>query len=87
MAKTTYLFVTGRLAEVSLREILATVSAKADFEWEITVPGIQVAALMHTSLLRRRLVVPEHVDAVIVREIWPTWRCISASPSVAGRGI
>jgi dihydropteroate synthase-like protein len=69
VAKTTYLFVTGRLAEVSLREILATVSAKADFEWEIAVPGIQVAALMHTSLLRRRLVVPEHVGAVIV----PGW--------------
>lgn len=69
MTKKTYLFVTGRLAEVSLREVLETVSAKAGFHYEIAVPGIQVAALMHVSLLRRRLTVPEHVERVIV----PGW--------------
>ena len=69
MTKRTVLFVTGRLAEVSLREVLETVSAKAGFEFEIAVPGIQVAALMHVSLLRRRLTVPEHVERVIV----PGW--------------
>ena len=69
MTKRTYLFVTGRLAEVSLREVLETVSAKAGFDFEIAVPGIQVAALMHVSLLRRRLTVPEHVERVIV----PGW--------------
>ncbi|MEI7699213.1 MAG: DUF6513 domain-containing protein [Planctomycetia bacterium] len=69
MTKRTYLFVTGRLAEVSLREVLETVSAKAGFDYEIAVPGIQVAALMHVSLLRRRLTVPEHVERVIV----PGW--------------
>lgn len=69
MTKRTYLFVTGRLAEVSLREVLETVSAKAGFDYEIAVPGIQVAALMHASLLRRRLTVPEHIERVIV----PGW--------------
>ena len=69
MTKRTYLFVTGRLAEVSLREVLETVSAKAGFDYEIAVPGIQVAALMHVSLLRRRLTVPEHIERVIV----PGW--------------
>jgi CO dehydrogenase/acetyl-CoA synthase gamma subunit (corrinoid Fe-S protein) len=69
VTKRTYLFVTGRLAEVSLREVLETVSAKAGFDFEIAVPGIQVAALMHVSLLRRRLTVPEHVERVIV----PGW--------------
>ncbi len=63
------MFVTGRLAEVSLREVLETVSAKAGFDYEIAVPGIQVAALMHVSLLRRRLTVPEHIERVIV----PGW--------------
>jgi len=69
VTKRTYLFVTGRLAEVSLREVLETVSAKAGFDYEIAVPGIQVAALMHVSLLRRRLTVPEHIERVIV----PGW--------------
>ncbi|MEY2725490.1 MAG: hypothetical protein RLZZ458_1357 [Planctomycetota bacterium] len=63
------LFVTGRLAEPSLREVLSEVSAKAGFQYEIAVPGIQVAALLHTSLLRRRLTVPAHIHRVIL----PGW--------------
>ena len=47
----------------------SALSAKAGFDYEIAVPGIQVAALMHVSLLRRRLTVPEHIERVIV----PGW--------------
>jgi hypothetical protein len=39
------LFVTGRLAEASLREVLEAIAPKAGFRYEVVVPGIQVAAL------------------------------------------
>jgi hypothetical protein len=63
------LFVTGRLAESGLREIVSGIAGKLGFRFEIAVPGIQVAALLHTRLLLKRLVVPEHVSRVIL----PGW--------------
>ena len=63
------LFVTGRLAEASLREEVEKIAARLGFRYEIAVPGIQVAALLHSSLLLRRLVVPDHIDRVIL----PGW--------------
>jgi dihydropteroate synthase len=63
------LFVTGRLAEASLRDVVAPLAEQLGFRYEIVVPGIQVAALLHTSLLLKRLEVPEHVDRVIL----PGW--------------
>ena len=69
MTEKTLLFVTGRLAEGSLRDVLQTVAPLAGFRFEVTVPGIQVAALLHTGLLKRRLTVPDHIDQVIV----PGW--------------
>lgn len=63
------LFVTGRLAEPALRDVLPPIAEKAGFHFEITVPGIQVAALLHTSLLQRRLNVPPHINRVIL----PGW--------------
>ncbi|MFM7058929.1 MAG: DUF6513 domain-containing protein [Planctomycetota bacterium] len=63
------LFVTGRLAESSLREVLEGIAPQAGFRWEIAVPGIQVAALLHTNLLKRRLQLPPDVDRVIL----PGW--------------
>ena len=69
MTERTLLFVTGRLAEGSLRDVLQTVAPRAGFQFEIAVPGIQVAALVHTALLKRRLVVPDHIEKVIV----PGW--------------
>ncbi len=65
----TILFVTGRLAEASLREVVTDIAAKAGFQFEICVPGIQVAALLHTSLLIKRLSVPHHIDRIIL----PGW--------------
>ncbi|MEZ6126711.1 MAG: DUF6513 domain-containing protein [Planctomycetaceae bacterium] len=63
------LFVTGHLAENSLREILQPLSQKLGFRSHVTVPGVQVAALLHVDLLKRRLTVPADIDRVIL----PGW--------------
>ncbi len=63
------LFVTGRLAEASLREVVERIATTIGFRYEIVVPGIQVAALLHTNLLMKRLTVPHAIDRVIV----PGW--------------
>ncbi len=47
------LFLTGHLAAGRLRKVLTQMDA--DFVWEIHDIGIQVAALMTTELIRRRL--------------------------------
>ncbi len=65
----TLLFVTGRLAEASLRDVVGNLSNVFGFRYEIAVPGIQVAALLHVNLLLRRLQIPEHIDRVIL----PGW--------------
>lgn len=67
--QSTLLFVTGRLAEASLREEVEKIAAKLGFRYEVTIPGIQVAALLHSNLLLKRLTVPEHIDRVIL----PGW--------------
>jgi dihydropteroate synthase-like protein len=48
------LFLTGHLAAGRLRKVLAEMGA-ADFAWEARDIGVQVAALMTTELIRRRL--------------------------------
>jgi dihydropteroate synthase-like protein len=68
-SQSTLLFVTGRLAEASLREEVEKIAGKLGFRYEVTVPGIQVAALLHSNLLLKRLTVPEHIDRVIL----PGW--------------
>ena len=65
----TILFVSGRLAEPGLREVVAGIAEKMGFSFEIAVPGIQVAALLHVSLLLKRLTVPPHISRVIL----PGW--------------
>lgn len=63
------LFVTGRLAEVSLRELLATLAPKAGFEYDVAVLGISVAALMSVDFVARKLGAPQAVDRVLL----PGW--------------
>ncbi|MCA9065137.1 MAG: dihydropteroate synthase [Planctomycetaceae bacterium] len=63
------LFVTGRLAEPSLREVVAPLADGVGFQFEIAVPGVQVAALLHADLLKRRLQISSDVDRVIL----PGW--------------
>lgn len=63
------LFVTGRLAEVSLRELLAMLAPKARFEYDVAVLGISVAALMSVDFVARKLDAPQAVDRVLL----PGW--------------
>jgi len=48
------LFLTGRLAEPSLRRVLGDM-ADAPFTWEVHELGLQVAALMTAEMVQRRL--------------------------------
>lgn len=60
------LFVTGRLAEFSLREILHDLAPRAGFSYEIATLPITVAALMTTKWAARHLHVPDQIDRVIL---------------------
>jgi len=59
------LFLTGRLAEPSLRRVLDGM-APAPFSWEVREIGVQVAALMTADLIQRRLTAPLNAQRVIV---------------------
>jgi dihydropteroate synthase len=59
-------FVTGRLAEFSLRQVLAELAPKAGFDYSIDVLGITVAALMTTDWVARRIRVPLGTTRVIL---------------------
>ncbi len=64
------LFVTGRLAEPSLRRVLADMSDPASGPvFDVAVLGISVAALMHVDWVRQKLVLPGEFDRVIL----PGW--------------
>lgn len=60
------LFVTGRLAEFALREVLAELAPRAGFIAEVAVLPISVAALMPPKWVARHLEVPRGVTEVIV---------------------
>src|SRR5262245_4563437 len=57
-------FVTGRLAEPSLRRVLAEM--EPDFSCDVAVMGITVAALMTTEWIARNLRVTEGTDLVLI---------------------
>jgi dihydropteroate synthase-like protein len=61
-----YLFVTGKLAEPSLRRMLAEVAPKAGFEAEVAVLPITVAALMTIDWVARHLSLPDRIDRVLL---------------------
>ena len=61
-----FLFVTGRLAEFALRQVLDELAPRAGFVPEIAVLPISVAALMTPAWVARRLEVPPGVDRVIL---------------------
>jgi dihydropteroate synthase len=60
------LFVTGRLAEFALRQVVDDLASRAQFRPEIAVMPISVAALMPPRWLARHLEVPEGIDRVIL---------------------
>jgi len=61
-----YLFVTGRLAEPSLREVAGDLAPAVGFDHSIAVLPITVAALMTPKWIARRLSVPAGVTRVMV---------------------
>jgi dihydropteroate synthase-like protein len=58
-------FLTGRLAEKSLTNVLESMTP-APFSWEVREIGLQVAALMTADLIRRRMPAPIAAQRVIV---------------------
>lgn len=58
-------FLTGRLAEASLARVLGDIPS-LPFSWEIREIGLQVAALMTSDMIRRRVAVPVHAHRMIV---------------------
>ena len=69
MSRERILFVTGRLAEPSLRDVVRPLAERAGFDFEIAVLGISVAALMHVDWVRRKLAVPAETTRVVL----PGW--------------
>ena len=59
------LFLTGRLAEPQLRQVL-TGLGDAGFSWEVQVLGVQVAALMTADMIHRRLTDTRGADRILV---------------------
>ncbi len=59
-------FVTGRLAEQSVRSIVARVAEQFGFEYSISVLPITVAALMTSKWMLRHLEIPSQAQRVIV---------------------
>ena len=59
-------FVTGRLAEHSLRQVLAQLAPRVGFEATVQTLHITVAALMTTEWIARRLAVPEGTTRIII---------------------
>jgi dihydropteroate synthase-like protein len=59
-------FVTGRLAEPSLRKILATLAPKVGFDYTVDVLNVTVAALLTTKLVARRMQVPAGTTRVVL---------------------
>jgi dihydropteroate synthase-like protein len=60
------LFVTGKLAEPSLRRLLAELTPRTAIESEVAVLPITVAALLTTKWIASHLSVPESFDRVIL---------------------
>ena len=58
-------FLTGHLALPSLERVLQGL-AGAPFTWEVRDVGVQVAALMTSEMIRRRVMPPPQADRIIV---------------------
>lgn len=75
-------FVTGRLAEFSLRHVLDELSRASQFDYTVDVLGITVAALMTPAWVAKRI----HVPAGTTRVLLPGYCQGDLSPVVAAAG-
>src|SRR6266446_5197784 len=66
MSRPCFLFVTGKLAEPSLRRLMAEIAPAAGFDYAVAVLPISVVALATTSWVARHLQVASRVDRVIL---------------------
>jgi dihydropteroate synthase-like protein len=66
MARPRLLFVTGKLAEPALRRVLAELSTAADFDFDVAVLPITVAALATTPWIARHLTPISGVERVVL---------------------
>lgn len=76
-------FITGRLAEHSLRRIVAELAAQAGFSYTIEVLPITVAALMTPEWIARRI----HVPPGTTRMLIPGYCDGDLSPIAAAAGV
>ncbi len=76
-------FVTGRLAEYSLRQVLEDLSKKAAWDYSVGVLGITVAALMTPEWIARKLNVPPEATRILV----PGYCAGDLSPISAATGL
>ncbi len=60
------LFVTGRLAEHGLKEVLEHLSQKLEFSYHLAVMPITVAALMTPAWIARHLTIPSGTNLIVV---------------------
>ena len=68
-ARERIVFVTGKLAEFSLRKVLEPLSVDVGFDYRVVVLPISVAALMHVDWVKRKLALNEAADRVVL----PGW--------------
>jgi dihydropteroate synthase-like protein len=66
MSRPHILFVTGKLAEPSLRRLLAELGPRAGFDYSVAVLPITVVSLATTSWVARHLTLPPGVDRVML---------------------
>jgi dihydropteroate synthase len=59
-------FVTGRLAEHSLRQVLERLAPRAGFDHSVQVMPITVAALMTTAWIAKRLTIPDETTRIVI---------------------
>src|SRR5579862_1417166 len=77
------LFVTGKLAEPSLRRTLAEMASQVDFDYTVAVLPITVVALATTPWISRHLDVATGVDRVILPGLCNgDLDCVNFGPSV-----
>lgn len=59
-------FVTGRLSELALKNILSQIADKSGFQYTVDVLPISVAALMTPAWIAKRITIPPQTDRIVL---------------------